>query len=100
MSTAKLVNAWILLSEDDPTDQTPYSDPSSAYQSLIKNNVYQCVDILFLCFFNTVPTGPNTIPKGDGSSYTVQVLAANHPGGATNQDYMNYVTRDAKKNNP
>jgi hypothetical protein len=98
----QLVNAWILLSEDDPAG-VPYDNPQSAFQALIKNNVYSCVDILFLCFVTTVATGSDTVPTGDGSSFTVQIQPAlnpPHPGGLTNQQYMNWVLRDAKNNNP
>ncbi len=98
----KLVNAWILLSEDDPPG-VPYGNPQSAYQALIKNDVYKCVDILFMCFVTTVPTGSDTVPAGDGSSFTLQIEPATnppHPGGLTNQQYMNWIIRDAKNSNP
>src|ERR1044072_2485923 len=101
-SGEQLVNAWILLSEDDPPG-VPYGNSQSAYQALIKNNVYQSVDVLFICFVTTVPTGSDTVPKGDGSSFTVQIEPAvkpPHPDGLTNQQYMNWVLRDAKNNNP
>lgn len=98
-STTKLVNAWIFLNEDEPAG-TNYNSPNSCYQSLIQNNVYQAIDVLYLCFVTTVPTGPDTCPVGDGSSYTIEIGASAHPQGLTNQDYMNYVIRDARKNNP
>ena len=98
MST-RLVNAWILLSEDDPKG-TDYNSPDSCYQALIENNVYRSVDILNMCFVTTLPTSDTTVPAGDGSSYTIEMGAAAHPGGLTNQEYMNYVIRDARKNNP
>ena len=98
----QLVNAWILLSEDDPPG-APYDNSQSAYQALIKNDVYSSVDMLFLCFVTTVPTGSDTVPTGDGSSFTIQIEPADnppHPDGLTNQQYMNWVLRDAKNNNP
>jgi hypothetical protein len=98
-TNTKLVNAWIYLNEDEP-EGTNYSSPNSCYQTLIRNNVYQSVNILNVCFVTTVPTGPGTVPPGDGSSYTVQVGAAAHPGGLTNQDYMDDVIRDSRKDNP
>ena len=95
----KLVNAWIFLNDDVPTG-TIYTTPDSCYQRLIKESVYQSADILFICFVTTTPTSATTIPAGDGSSYTIEIGAASHPGGLTNQDYMNYVIQDARKNNP
>jgi hypothetical protein len=99
--TPTLVNAWILLSEDDPTG-VGYDDPRSAYHRLIAEYVYRSVDILFLCFATTVPTSASTIPPGNGDSHTLQVeWAASpiHPGGLTNQDYMDDVIRDARAKN-
>src|SRR5580704_11504427 len=98
MST-KMVTAWIFLNEDEP-DGTTYNSPTSCYQTLIKNNVYQSVDLLYLCFATTIPTSAKSIPPGDGSSYTIEMGASNHRDGLTNQDYMNYIIRDSKKSNP
>lgn len=98
-STAKLVNAWVFLNEDEPAN-TDYNSPNSCYQTLIHNNVYQAIDILYLCFATTIPTSSNTCPVGDGSSYTIEIGASSHPNGLTNQDYMDYIIRDARKNNP
>src|SRR5579863_1236274 len=98
MSTTQMVNAWIFLNEDEPKG-TNYRSPNSCFQTLIDNGVYKSVDMLNLCFATTVPTGPNTVPKGDGSSYTLEMGASSHPGGLTNQDYMNYVIQDARKAN-
>lgn len=95
----KLVNAWIFLNEDEPVS-TSYHTPGSCYQALIQNNVYQSIDILYICFATTVPTNITTLPAGDGSSYTINISAASHRGGLTNQDYMDYIIRDARKNNP
>jgi hypothetical protein len=94
-----MVNAWIFMNEDEPHG-TNYNSPNSCYQALIQNNVYQSVDIVYLCFVSTTPTGPNTIPSGDGSSYTITTGSVSHPGGLTNQDYMEYILRDARANNP
>lgn len=99
MSAEKQVNAWLLLAEDEPPNAA-YSDPSSSYQCLIRNNVYRSVDVLFLCFANTVPTSATTIPPGDGSSYTLEIDPASHPDGLTNEDYLELVVRDARANNP
>lgn len=87
------------MDEDEPAG-TNYNSSNSCYQRLIKENIYQSVDILFICFATTIQTGSKTIPSGDGSSYTLEICPATHPGGLTNQDYMNYVIRDARKNNP
>lgn len=108
MPANKLVNAWIYMGEKDPVvggKVIGYNDPASSYQALIKNNIYQSVDILSICFMNTVPTGPKTVPAGDGSSYTVTMAlgvdgGGHHPNGWTNEDYMNFVIRDGRKNNP
>lgn len=79
---------------------TSYNTSSSPYQALIQNNVYQSVDMLLMAFVETIPTGPNTIPPGNGTSYTIVMQSISHPNGLTNQDYMNYVMYDARKNNP
>jgi GH18 family chitinase len=91
MSNA-LVNAWLFLNEDEPSGSN-YDTKGSCYQTLISNNVYQAVDILYLCFVTTVPASNNPF-------YTVRIGSAAHPGGLTNQDYMNYVLRDARQKNP
>ena len=91
MSSA-LVNAWLFLNEDAPSGSN-YDTKGSCYQTLISNNVYQAVDILYLCFVTTVPASNNPF-------YTVEIGSAAHPGGLTNQDYMSYVLRDARQNNP
>jgi GH18 family chitinase len=50
----------------------------------------------------TVPTSETSIPAGDGSSFTIQITEPKekHPGGFSNLDYMRFVIRDARKNNP
>ncbi|MBY0430501.1 MAG: glycoside hydrolase family 18 protein [Rhodospirillales bacterium] len=101
-SNARMVNAWIFLNEDEPSN-TDYNDPSSCYQTLISGNVYQSVDILYLCFATTTPVSATTIPSqsaAPANSYTIEMGASSHPGGLTNQDYMNYVIRDARADNP
>jgi hypothetical protein len=88
------VNAWIFLNEDEPPG-TVYSDPTSCYQTLISNDVYQSIDLLYLCFVTTVPTSSTTVPSGDGSSYTIAMGAPEH-----NQPYMDNILKDAPANNP
>ena len=89
------VNAWILLSEDDPQG-TNYTSPTSDYQALIRYGVYKYVDMLSMCFAVTVP-----VPAQPGAppSYTIAIQNASHPP-YTNQDYMNFVIRDSRKVNP
>jgi hypothetical protein len=103
LNANSLVNAWILLDEDAPPG-TNYNSPNSSFQRLIKNNVYQSVDILNIAFFTTLPTGAKTVPPGDGTSYTITTVerqpGQERPGGITNFDYMLWVMRDARKNNP
>lgn len=95
-----LVNAWIFLNEDEPQG-TYYADPTSCYQTLIQNNVYQSVDILFIAFVSTLPTSSSTVPQGEGNSYTIWMEPVPHAGSVyTNQDYMAWVIRDARANNP
>jgi hypothetical protein len=79
----KSVNAWILLSEDDPQG-TNYTSPNSDYQMLIKYGVYKYVDMLSMCFAVTVPV---SAPPGTPPSYTIAMQAASH-GPYTNQQYM------------
>lgn len=97
-----MCNAWILLSEDDP-DGTNYNSATSAFQRLISEGLYQANDIINLCFVDIVPTGSNTVPTGDGSSYTLFLDKNTHPknsDGPTDQDYMEWIIRDARKANP
>ena len=93
------VNAWIFLNEDQPTNAN-YNSSNSSYQRLIQNNIYQSVDILFICFMGTTMVSNDTVPTGNDTSYTIKINPASHPGGLTNQDYMNNVISDARKNNP
>ena len=87
------------MNEDQPVNAT-YNNPNSSYQALIRNNVYQSVDILFISFFTTTLTRNDTIPVGNGTSHTIQMDPVPHFDGLTNQDYMNSVIVDARKNNP
>lgn len=96
---SKSVNAWIYLGEDDPKG-TNYYSPNSEYQSLINYGVYNSVDMLFICFYEIVPTSDTTIPQGNGTDYTLQIMPYSHPEGYTNQDYMNWVLSDSKQVNP
>lgn len=99
-SNTQMCNAWIYLNEDEPEvngKRLLYTDPGSSYQRLIDKNIYQSVDILFLCF--AVIT-----PAQDGY-FTLAMGNSDHPSGTnpptyTNQDYMNFIVRDARKNNP
>lgn len=92
MSTGTpMVNAWIFLNEDEPAG-TNYDSPNSCYQTLIQNDVYRAVDLLLVCFAEIVPAGDGT--------YTIQIGDSAHPGGLTNQEYLQYIVRDARQNNP
>jgi len=99
-----MCNAWIYLNEDElPT--TNYNSPTSVFQRLINEGLYQACDIINLCFVDIVPTSSNTIPAGNGSSYTLFLDKVDHPADKdgsipTNQDYMEWIVRDAKKANP
>lgn len=100
----RMNNAWIFLNEDNPAGTT-YNSPSSQYQRIIGEGLYQLTDLLNLCFVDIVPTSADTIPAGDGSSYTLFLDHVTHPpdrggGVPTNQDYMEWIVRDARKANP
>ena len=99
-----MCNAWIFLNEDEPAG-TNYNSPTSAYQRLLEKGVYKANDIINLCFVDIVPTSANTIPQGDGSSFTLFFDKVTHPANGdgtvpTNQDYMQWIVRDAKAQNP
>jgi hypothetical protein len=97
---SKSVNAWIFPAEDEPADTT-YKSPNSSYQSLIKYGVYNCTDMVNICFVTTVKTDPLTVPPGNGSSYTIQLQPKVHtPGPITNQQYMDWIIQDARQANP
>jgi hypothetical protein len=87
------VNAWIYLDEDDPSG-TGYLSPNSSYQSLINNDVYNCVDSLFVCFFDTVPDGKGFYTLQIGNATTI------HPGGLTTLQYLQNVIKDSRQQNP
>lgn len=100
MSTpSKSVNAWIFLGEDEPA-ATNYKSPDSCYQSLITYGVYSATDMVNICFADTVATSATTVPPGDGSSHTLQLQPQTHPGGYTNQQYMDWTIADARRVNP
>ncbi|MBO3696805.1 glycoside hydrolase family 18 protein [Roseivirga sp. E12] len=96
MANDKMVNAWLFLNEDEPKvngKPVAYSNPLSCFQTLISNNVYQSVDVLFLCFLTTV------IPEG--SQYaTIEIGQGSHPDNKTNADYMAMINADSRANNP
>jgi hypothetical protein len=98
------VNAWLLLGEDDP-DNTNYLSANSSYQSLVKNGVYRYTSMVNICFFVTLPTGPNTVPAGNGSSFTIEIgnkndtHPKNTPGQPTTEDYLVWLVRDARAQN-
>lgn len=98
-------NAWIFLNEDQPAG-TNYNSPDSAYQRIISQGIYQASDVINLCFVDIVPTSENTVPAGDGSSCTLFMDVVTHdtPNSdgslPTNQDYMQWIVRDAKAANP
>ena len=99
-----MCNAWIYLNEDEPSD-TNYNSHTSAYQRMISEDIYQANDIINLCFVDIVPTSSQTVPSGDGSCYTLFLDKVDHPANSdgyvpTNQDYMEWIVRDAKKANP
>ncbi|MGA9581453.1 MAG: glycosyl hydrolase family 18 protein [Allosphingosinicella sp.] len=90
----KSVNAWIFLNEDEPQGST-YKTPGSSYQSLIEYGVYNNVDMVNMCFVEVLQTSADTIPPGDGSSYTIRMGAPQH-----NQPYMEWLIQDARQANP
>jgi glycosyl hydrolase family 18 (putative chitinase)/jacalin-like lectin domain-containing protein len=84
------MNAWIYLNEDEPPN-TNYNSSTSCYQSLINYKVYNSVTFQGIAFFEV-------ISASNGS--TIQIGSASHTGGLTNQDYLNFVLRDARQVNP
>jgi hypothetical protein len=92
MPVGPSVNAWIYLNEDEPPN-TNYNDPTSCFQTLIQYGVYQNVDILSICWCNTVLSP-------DGTSYTIELESKTHPGGISNQQYMEWVITAARNANP
>ncbi len=87
-SNQKPVNAWMYIGDDAPSG-TNYNDPTSCYQSLIRNKTYNYLDILFLGFFTSVDI--------TGSDYMgFDIMPGTHPGGLTNQDYLSSTLTDAR----
>ncbi len=84
------INAWLFLNEDEPPE-TSYTSPDSCYQSLITSRVYDSANFLGIAFFEAVSTA---------QGYTIQIGNGQHPGNLSNQDYLNFVLRDARKVNP
>lgn len=84
------INAWLLLNEDEPP-KTNYNDSNSCFQSLINYKIYDSVTFLGIAFFEVAPA-----TTGD----TIQIGSSSHPGGLTNQDYLNSVLKDARQVNP
>lgn len=84
------INAWIFLNEDEPPN-TNYNSSNSCFQSLIQYKVYNSVTFLGIAFFEVIPTA---------NGYTIQIGSSSHPGGLTNQDYLNSVLHDARQVNP
>lgn len=87
-----MVNAWIYLDEDEPAG-TGYGSLNSSYQSLVNNKVYQSVDMLFVCFFDTIPDGKGYYTLEIGNAGTI------HPGGLTTKQYLQNVIADSRKQN-
>lgn len=88
------INAWIFLDEDEPPNTT-YNNPDSCYQSLIRSRVYDSATFLGIAFFKVIPaTLGSTIQIGD-KSHTVSSSES-----LSNQDYLNFVLRDARQVNP
>jgi hypothetical protein len=98
----RLVNAWIFLNGDDPANETEPDDSSGGYKTINHNNVYRPVDILYLGFVTVTPTCANTIPSGDGSSYTIKMEDHGQPPAAVSATdmYRSSVIHDARKKNP
>ncbi|HSE18696.1 MAG TPA: glycosyl hydrolase family 18 protein [Pyrinomonadaceae bacterium] len=84
------INAWIFLNEDEPPN-TNYNSSNSCFQSLIQYQTYNSVTFLGIAFFEVVAAS-------NGS--TIQIGSSSHSGGLTNQDYLNFVLRDARQVNP
>jgi hypothetical protein len=84
------INAWIFLNEDEPSG-TNYNSSNSCFQSLIRYKTYNSVDFLGIAFFEVI---------GSVGNYTIEIGSSSHDGGLSNQDYLNYVLRDARQVNP
>lgn len=84
------VNAWIFLEEDDPAGSS-YNTAGSSYQNAVVNGVYAYVDILSICWVNTVTVG---------NGYSIELQTSTHPDGSSNLEYMQWVIADARAANP
>lgn len=84
------VNAWIFLEEDDPKGSS-YKTPGSSYQNAVVNGVYAYVDLLSICWVNTVATA---------NGFSIALQSSTHPDGSSNLDYMQWVIADARAANP
>ena len=107
---AQAVGAWIEVDDDGDYDdhQFNYYSPSGPFQALITNKVYECVDILSICFIDTVRVGKDTVPSSTSGAtgWTQQFTGGQHQLGKhqdgappfpyTNQDYFEWIVRDAK----
>ena len=104
-ASARSVNAWLLVGEDDPPDTT-YFSPNSAYQSALRHGVYRYVTMLNIAFFETVPVGKATVPSSSSATgYTIQIQGADvvhpgPPGNPTTQQYFEQLIKDARAQNP
>jgi hypothetical protein len=99
-----MCSGWIFLNEDQPSG-TNYKSAGSAFQRIIGEGLYKTSDTVNLCFVDIVPTSSDTIPVGDGSSYTLSLGDVVHPADEdghvpTNEDYVDWIVGDAKKANP
>lgn len=84
------INAWIFLNEDEPRG-TNYNSSNSCYQSLIQYKTYNSADFLGIAFFEVTSAS---------NGYTIEIGGSSHQGGLSNQDYLNFVLRDARQVNP
>lgn len=91
------MNAWLFLNEDEPPG-TNYNSADSCFQSLIQYKVYNTINFLGIAFFEVVPAS---------SGFTIKIGNGCHLGNPdkpykflSNQDYLTYVLRDARKVNP
>lgn len=113
---AKAVGAWIETNDDgDGGDNNlNYWSPNSPFQALIQNDVYNSVDILSICWADTVPVATDTVPStNDGASgWTLSFGSGVHPngptiptappmppGGYTNTDYFGWIVDAAQTAN-
>jgi hypothetical protein len=84
------LNAWLFLNEDEPP-QTNYNSPDSCFQTLIRYRTYDSAEFIGIAFFEVVDAA---------TGCSIGIGASPHPEGLTNQDYLDYVLRDARQINP